>query len=170
MIIMKKIVLMAGVALAVLGLSSCDSKTCNADGCADSSAVTAQEKNVDAVYTGVIPAADCDGVRYTLLLDYDKKDKDGDYTLIETYIKADTAATLGYVDVNSFVSEGDFTMEQKDGKSYLKLVKDAKDSSKGSADTPLYFVIDNDSAITLANQNLEVSTTPGMNYTLKKTN
>lgn len=168
---MKKIVLMAGVALAALGISSCDSKTCDSKTCTgDGSAVTATEKNVDAVYTGVLPAADLDGVRYTLLLDYDKKDKDGDYTLIETYIKADTAATLGYVDVNSFVSEGDFTMEQKDSKSYLKLVKDAKDSSKGSADTPLYFVIDNDSTITLANENLEVSTTPGMNYTLKKTN
>ncbi len=165
---MKKIVLMAGVALATLGFASCDSnKTTNA---ADATAVTAQEKNVDAVYTGVLPAADLDGVRYTLLLDYDNKDKDGDYTLVETYIKADTAATLGYVDVNSYVSEGDFTVEQKDGKSYLKLVKDAKDSSTGSADSPLFFVIDSDSAITLANQNLEVSTTPGMNYTLKKTN
>lgn len=162
---MKKIVLMAGAALAALGFASCDSKTCTAD----NSAVTAQEKNVDAVYTGVLPAADADGVRYTLLLDYDNKDKDGDYTLVETYIKADTAATLGYVDVNSYVSEGDFTVEQKDGKSYLKLVKDAKDSSTGSADN-LFFVIDSDSAITLANQNLEVSTTPGMNYTLKKTN
>lgn len=164
---MKKIVLMAGVALATLGFASCDnSKSCSAD----SAAVTAQERNVDAVYTGVMPAADCDGVRYTLLLDYDKKDKDGDYTLVETYIQADTTATLGYKDLQSFVSEGDFTVEQKDAKTYLKLVKDAEDSSKGSVDTPLYFVIDSDSAITMANQDLEVSTTPGMNYTLVKTN
>ncbi len=164
---MKKIVLMAGVALATLGFASCDSnKTTNA---ADATAVTAQEKNVDAVYTGVMPAADADGVRYTLLLDYDNDDKDGDYTLVETYIQADTTATLGYKDLRSYVSEGDFTVEQKDGKSYLKLVKDAKDSSKDAADN-LFFLVDSDNSITMTNASLEVSETPGMNYTLVKTN
>lgn len=164
---MKKIILMAGVALATLGLASCDNKTATNS---DASAVTAQERNVDAVYTGVMPAADCDGVRYTLLLDYDKEDRDGDYTLVETYIQADTTTVLGYKDLKSYVSEGDFTIEQKDAKNYIKLVKDAKDSSQGSVDTTLYFLIDSDNAITMTNADLEVSTTPGMNYTLTKTN
>lgn len=167
---MKKIVLMAGVALATLGFASCDNSQTAQTAPADTAAVTAQEKNVDAVYTGVMPAADCVGVRYTLLLDYDKEDKDGDYTLVETYIQDDKDAPLGYKDVKSFFSEGDFTVEQKDAKKYLKLVKDADDSSKASVDTPLYFVVDSDSTITMANQDLEVSTTPGMNYTLVKTN
>lgn len=163
---MKKIILMAGVALATLGFSSCESKSCSAD----CEAVTANEKNVDAVYTGVTPAADCDGIRYTLLLDYDKEDHDGDYTLVETYIQSDTTTTLGYKDIRSLVSEGDFTIEKKADKSYLKLVKDSKDSSAGSADSPMYFLIDSDKTITMTNSDLEVSNTPGMNYTLTKTN
>ncbi len=74
---------------------------------------------------------------------------------------------MGFKDGKSFKSEGDFTVMDKDGKKYLKLVKDAKDSAEGSAETPMYFLVESDSTIVMVNQNLEVSETPGMNYTLK---
>lgn len=122
--------------------------------------------DMDEVYTGVIPAADCDGIRYTLTLDYDDDAKDGDYKLVETYIQADSTSAIGYSDVKTFASEGDFTVNKKGDKTYLKLVKDQKDSQAGSAETPIYFVIDSDSTITMTNADLEIPATPG--YTLKK--
>ncbi len=158
---MKKSILMAGAALLTLGLASCGSGSCDKGACDAKS-------DVDVVYTGVLPAADCDGVRYTLLLDYDDNNQEGDYTLVETYIQADTVSAIGYKDLQSFVSEGDFTVEKQGDKSYLKLVKDAKDSAAGSIDTPLYLLVDSESTLTLTNQDLEVSNTPGMNYTLTK--
>lgn len=164
---MKKIVLMAGAALVALGMASCGGnktegdKACNDKAC--------EKGDVEAVFTGVLPAADCDGIRYTLTLEYDADDKDGDYKLIETYIQADTTETTGYKDLRSVASEGDFTVNKQGDKTYLKLVKDAKDSAPEASDN-LYFVVDSETAITLTNSDLEVSTTPGMNYTLKKTN
>lgn len=151
---------MGAAAMAMLSLAACSNNgSCNGSTCKDN--------DKDMVYTGVMPAADCDGVRYTLTLDYDDDAKDGDYKLVETYIQADTTSMIGYKDLNSFASEGDFTVNKQGDKTYLKLVKDQKDSSANSVDGPLYFIVDSDSTITMANAELETSTTPGMNYTLK---
>lgn len=158
---MRKTILMAGAALLMLTMGACSNdKNCGDKACG-------HHDDMDKVYTGVIPAADCDGVRYTLHLDYDDHDNDGDYKLVETYLQADTVSALGYKDLRTFASEGDFTVEKQGEKTYLKLVKDVKDSSAGSIETPLYFLVDSDSTLTLTNQALEVPTTPGMNYTLK---
>ncbi len=158
---MKKSILLATAAFAVLAMSACSGeKSCKGEACA-------KDGGKDVVYTGVMPAADCDGVRYTLHLDYDDEMTDGDYKLVETYIQADTLSATGYKDLKTFASEGDFTVNKQDGKTYLKLEKDAKDSSALSIDTPLYFVIDSDSTITMTNSSLETSSLPGMNYTLK---
>lgn len=159
---MKKSVIMAGAALMMLTLGACNSGNgCNGKDHCDNKC------DKDAVFTGVLPAADAAGIRYTLHLDYDHDDKDGDYKLVETYLQADTTSAMGYRDLKSFSSEGDFTVEKQGEKTYLKLVKDAKDSSAGSIDTPIYLLVDSDSTLTLTNQALEVSETPGMNYTLK---
>ncbi len=155
---MKNSMILAAAAAAVLSLSACSgNKSC------DDKACTKDDKAKEMVYTGVLPAADADGVRYTLHLDYDKDGNEGDYTLLETYIKADTISATGYSDLKSLKSEGDFKVEKQGDKTYLKLVKDAS----GSSDAPMYFLVDSDNAITLTNAELEVSTTPGMNYTLK---
>ncbi len=157
---MKKIVMMAGVAVAMMSMASCcGEKSCDKGSCAASG-------GCDKVYTGVIPAADVLGIRYTLGLDYDDNGQKGDYTLVETYIDGDSASTLGYKDVASFASEGDFTVGQKDGKTFLRLTKDAKDSSAQAADV-LYFLVSSDSTVTLSNDALDNFSTPGMNYTLK---
>ncbi len=151
--------LFGGLALLTLAMAACDGKDCKGGSCAN--------KDVDKVYTGVLPAADTDGVRYTLRLDYDDNGMKGDYDLVETYLQADSLSTVGYKDARSFTSEGDFKVEKKGDKTYLQLIKDQKDSSIGSAETPMYFVVDSDSTLTMTNASLEVSTTPGMNYTLK---
>lgn len=162
---MKNSMILAAAAAAVLSLSAC----CGNKSC-DDKACTKGDKDKEMVYTGVLPAADADGVRYTLHLEYDKAGNEGDYTLLETYIKSDTLSTIGYSDLRSFKSEGDFTVKKQGDKTYLKLVKDGEDSSTGSVNTPLYFLVDSNNAITMTNADLEVTATPGMNYTLKLVN
>ncbi|MDE7153645.1 MAG: copper resistance protein NlpE [Muribaculaceae bacterium] len=161
---MKKTILFSAAGLALLSLAAC-SGNCQKGGCQKDGLCV--KSDIDQVYTGILPAADCDGVRYTLTLDYDDDGNDGDYKLIETYLKADTAVVTGYSDIKSFVSEGDFRVERKGDKTYLKLVKDRDDSQIGSVDTPIYFVVDTDSTITMTDSNLQVATS-GLNYTLKK--
>lgn len=155
---MKKIFLMAGAALAMMSMVACngDQKSCAANGgCSNDD---------DKVYVGVMPAADCDGVFYTLALDYDDNATKGDYKMVESYLQNDSVA--GLTVSTSFASEGDFTVGKQGDKTYIKLVKDQKDSAAEASDN-VYFIVDSDSQLTMANDSLQVSTTPGMNYTLK---
>ena len=127
----------------------------------------------DEVFTGVLPAADADGVRYTLKLDYDddKNNTEGDYDLVEVYLVGDSTSSTGYKDGARFKSEGDFTVMNGTGanasKTYIKLTQDARDSSKGSNGGPMYFLVESDSTLVMVNAELEQSVMPGMNYTLK---
>lgn len=126
----------------------------------------------DKVYTGLLPAADAAGVRYVLRLDYDDDHgyTSGDYDLVEVYVQNDSTKASGFRDAASFKSEGDFTVISGQGadsnKKYLKLVKDNRDSSAGSVDGPLYFLVDSDSTLVMVNDQLQPSETPGLNYTL----
>lgn len=157
---MKKTIVLTTAALAMLSMAACSGeKSCKGEVCS-------KDCKDDVVYTGVMPAADCDGIRYTLLLDYDDDMTDGDYKLVETYIQADTLSPVGYTDIKSFASEGDFTVNKQDGKTYLKLQEETKNPSATGATT--FFLVDSDSTITMTNSDLEVSSIPGMNYTLKR--
>jgi hypothetical protein len=164
---MKKIFSILAVALGVTSIAACSGNSKTADNTGDD-----LKELKDEVYTGVIPAADCDGIRYSLTLAYDTaaNDKEGDYSLLETYLQSDTTSTTGYKDLKSFKSKGDFAVIKGEGvnlgKTYLKLTQDSKDSEAGSAAGPIYFVVDSDSTITMVNSDFEVSQTPGMNYTL----
>ena len=152
---MKKALYMAA-AVALLGMSACTGTSCDSKVC----------KTDDKVYTGVLPAADCDGIRYTLKLDYDDDHNytDGDYDLLETYIAADSTSALGYKDLRTVKSEGDFTVvKTKDGKTGLKLVEEVR---KGQQGETMYFVVDSDSTITMTNSDFETAAS-GLNYTLK---
>lgn len=157
---MKKPVYLAAAALAMFAMASCSgNKSCNGGSCS---------KVEDQTYTGIVPAADGPGVRYTLKLDYedDKNNMEGDYDLVETYLEADSVATNGVKDNVSFKSEGDFTVVEQNGKKYLKLVKDAKDSNPQAA-ANLYFEVTNDSTITMVNAQLEPAVSDSLNYSLK---
>lgn len=157
---MKKMFYFAAVALAAVSMSACTgSKTADS-----SSEETRAQKEV---YTGILPSADTDGVRYELKLDYsnDSTFNSGVYDLDETYLKADTLSSTGYKDLDSFKSKGDFTVMKDGGNSYLKLVeKEANDSVKTPA---MYFLVESDSTLVMVNSELEKSVNPDLNYTLK---
>ena len=161
---MKKTLLLMVVALGLVG----------AAGCSDKHSGARPMSEPDAIFTGVLPAADADGVRYTLKLDYDddRGNMAGDYDLVETYLVADSIQKSGARDANSFRSEGDFTVDEGSGtnagKKFIKLVSDRRDSSAGSAEGPLYFLVESDTTLVLVDQNLTPSSNPGLNYTLRK--
>jgi len=123
----------------------------------------------DKTFTGVLPAADVAGIRYTLHLDYDDDhdNTSGDYKLVESYLVADPSAMGGYRDSVSYKSKGDFTVETGKGRrasvSYLRLVPDRKYSN---AET-LYLLVSSDTTLTLTNDRLEAFNSPGLNYALK---
>ncbi len=155
---MKKMIFGALALAGVLGLGACSGNgNCNGGSCNGGSCKGLEE---DQVYTGVLPAADADGIRYTLKLDYDDDHNytDGDYKMLQTYLKSDSVGTQ---DVKSIKSKGDFTVEEKDGKKYLKLVE------KRSNNAPVYFWQENDSTLTMVNDSLQPAANPAMNYSLK---
>lgn len=160
---MRKTFVIGAAAMALLSMAACSGKK----DC-DKKCGTKGGERIE-IFTGVLPGADCDGVRYTLNLEYDHGDKDGDYDLTETYLQADSVSPGGFKDLRSFNSEGDFVVEHQGGKTYLKLIKDQKDSGAGSVETPLYFLVDSDSTLTLTDARLQVSQTEGLNYTLRRT-
>lgn len=115
------------------------------------------QKGADKVYTGVLPAADVDGIRYTVLLDFDDDNTGGDYELVETYFVTDST---GVQDVESFASDGDFIVGTgAQGQKYIKL------SGDGSGE--VYFLADTDSTLTMVDASLSPAAASGMNYTLK---
>lgn len=157
---MRKTIFLAAAAVAVLGIASCSGNKCGDKGCN-----AGMEE--DKVYTGVLPAADNEaGIRYTLKLDYDddKNFKEGDYDLVETVLATDSVA--GVKDGESYKSEGDFTVVEQNGKKYLKLVKDVKDSH-ANASNNLYFEVASDSTLTMVNAEFQPAANDSLNYTLK---
>lgn len=157
---MKKMIYLAAAALSMLSMAACSGNKCDGNKCAD---------REDEVYTGVLPAADADGIRYTIKLDYDddKANKEGDYDLTEVVLTSDSTAVTGVKDKNTYLSEGDFTVVEKDGKTYLKLVKDQKKSNAAAAST-LNFLVSSDSTLVMVNDALDaVPDSTAQFYTLK---
>lgn len=156
---MKKTFCMAAAALAVLAMTSCGN--CN-------NKCNKGEKIDDLTYTGILPAADAEGIRYSLKLDYDddKNNMEGDYDLVETYLLSDSLAVAGVRDGASYKSEGDFTVVEQGGKKYLKLVKDQEDSNTNAASN-LYFEVSSDSTLTMVNSELQPAANSDLNYTIK---
>ncbi|MBD5355582.1 MAG: copper resistance protein NlpE [Bacteroides sp.] len=161
---MRKMVLSAA-ALAMLTLAACSGdKACGGD--------CKKGDSKDMIYTGLLPAADVDGIRYTLKLDYDDDNggKSGDYDLVEVYITGDSLSATGYKDAARFKSEGDFTVINGEGANsankYIKLVEDTKGAAASNT-PPTYFLIESDTTLVMVNSDLERSQMPGLNYTLK---
>lgn len=161
---MKKGFYMAAAVAAMLGMAACSGNKCPGNSCANGACADLD----DLTYTGVLPAADGPGIRYTLKLDYDddKKNLEGDYDLVETYLEADSTSVNGIKDNVSLKSEGDFTVVEQNGKKYLKLVKDVKDSNPNAA-SALYFEVASDSTLTMVNAELQPAVSDSLNYTLK---
>lgn len=158
--VMSIIVIVIGLMTITSCSSKCENKTDNL--C----------PNKTEVYTGVIPAADALGLRYTLLLSFndDNSRMNGDYKAVETFLAGDTASITGVKDMSSFISAGNFSLIKGDGentgKSYIKLEQGKGEKSIGEPYTT-FFLIDSDSTITMVNEMLQPSEMPGVNYTLK---
>ena len=159
---MKKSILL-GLAVLPLALASCGN--CNNGSCNNANNGGDKEE----LYAGILPAADAEGIVYNLRLDYDDDHNftDGDYALTQTAIVADSislsAGTTSY-------TEGDFTIESKNvngvDTKYMRLVPKAKESLGTADNSTLYFLIENDSTLTLVNADLTKAENDSLNYNL----
>lgn len=156
---------MAASAAALVMLGACSGNNCKNSECDN-----CKSDCEKIVYTGVLPGADVDQIRYTLTLDYDDHNTSkGDYDLIETYQQADSVAPGGMKDVRNVRSEGDFSIMDKENNKYIKLMPDIKDSDASADGSVLYFLVENDSTLVMVNSNLEKSENAGLNYSLTRT-
>ena len=146
---MKKVMMIAALAAALV---SCQSKgTQNNDAVAmDESvmAVTGNDSSAVAVYEGILPAAaDGPGIQYVLSVDSVGPDGESGYTLVTTYLDAE-----GPGKNKSFTSKGKKEVIQKDvdnkKKTAIKL-------TPNDGDTPVYFVVVNDTTLRLVNDSLQ---------------
>lgn len=152
------------LAAALLMVAACsDNKKCaSSEECAGTACTSA---DADVTYTGVLPAADAEGIEYTLSLDYDDDGNGGDYRLTERFIGKPDA---------TFKSKGEFSVHKStpadSSQAYLKLVPDhtdrAADQATSSADVR-YFLVDSDSTLTLTGADLQRPDTQ-LNYTLTR--
>lgn len=160
---MKKFALMGLAALAALGFASCDKTTASAD--------TTEGGDKEVLYSGIVPSADAMGTVYTLKLEFDDDHNytDGDYTMVESTLEADSVAFSGLKEVAVSYTKGDFRKESKvvDGSTveYIRLVPDAKDALGTPSACSNYFVVNADQTLTMVNAELDM---PVMaeNYTL----
>ncbi len=104
-----------------------------------------------AVYKGVLPAADCPGIEYSLSLDKGNNE----YDMLMTYIDAE-----GPGKSRSFTSTGKFQLTENDSISYYCLKQDDDRQST-------YFKIINDSTLRLINDRLQEAATR-LNYDIVK--
>ncbi|MEG2332541.1 MAG: copper resistance protein NlpE N-terminal domain-containing protein [Bacteroides sp.] len=150
---MKKVILLAAV---VAALVSCQSKTNSAAmAAADSLAIDSMMPVVEAteVFEGTLPATKtAPAVNYVLTLDMMADSNDTVYTLDMTYLDANQQPTTKKMTI-----KGKPQMVQKMMKDAKKKPVAAKamklNPSDGSA--PLYFVVTNDTTLTLMNDSLQ---------------
>ena len=143
---MKKVIMLAAV---VAALASCQSKANKAaEAQADSLALAMTPiTELTEVYEGTLPAADGPGIRYVLTLNMLADANDTTYTLDMTYLDAD-----GQGKDKTFTSAGKPQMIQKTVKNKKK---SALKLTPNDGSEPVYFVIANDTTLTLSNDSLQ---------------
>lgn len=124
------------------------------------------------LYSGILPAADAQGVVYSLRLEFDDDHNfsDGEFVMVENSIVVDTSAASGLYVAAAAYTEGEFRKESRriDGADieYIRLVPDSKAVSAADSASSLYFIINEDGSLTMVGEDLQKSVTPGLNYTL----
>ena len=143
---MKKVIMLAAV---VAALVSCQSKGTKAEEAVADSLAVAMEPTMEEtqVYEGVLPAADGPGIRYVLTLNMLADANDTTYTLDMTYLDAE-----GQGKDKTFSSKGKPQMIQKTVKNKKKA---ALKLTPSDGSEPVYFVIANDTTLTLSNDSLQ---------------
>ena len=137
---MKKFFVFSGIMAVLL---SCQSKTAK-NVSVDNEPAQCEHTQV---YKGLLPAADCSGIEYTLGIDT----MNDSYQLTTVYIDAEgTGKNL------SFTSEGKRSMihrgEGEDARVFYKLTPCGKDTAS------VYFMVVNDSTLRLVNTDLQEPT------------
>ena len=141
------------IAAGLVTLMSCSQNSQKATATDETAATDRVE-----VYKGVLPAADTEGIEYTVNLEYDADSNytDGDFTMTQVYMSETDPAT--------FTSKGDFAVltgtPESSSQRYLRLV-----AEENPSDTT-YFIVTNDSTITLVGSDLTPSVV--MSYDLTK--
>ena len=143
---MKKVIMLAAVVAALASCQSKANKTAEAE--ADSLSIEmAPITEVTEVYEGTLPAADGPGIQYVLSVDSVGPNGESGYTLVTTYLDAE-----GQGKNTSFTSKGKRQVIQKDvnnnKKTAYKLTPD-------NGDSPVYFVVVNDTTLRLVNDSLQ---------------
>ncbi len=164
---MKKVALI-GIAICALGITACNNSK-SEKGISTLPAVGNGDKEV--LYSGILPAADAQGTLCTIKLEYDDDNNytDGDFTMIENSIVADSVATAGIKEAATSYSSGDFrkATKQVNGETveYIILTPDAKDILGSASVSPTYLLVNADQSLTLVNSNIEKPENPEL-YTL----
>lgn len=137
---MRKLLVFSGIMAMLL---SCQSKTTKSASM-DSEAVQCEQSQV---YKGVLPAADCSGIEYTLSINA----ANDNYHLTTVYIDAEGAGKNV-----SFTSEGKRSMihrgEGENAQTFYKLAPSGKDTAS------VYLMVVNDSTLRLVNADLQEPT------------
>lgn len=143
------ILLAAAAMLAACNGNKTAKTTSSNDSTADSTVTdtTDQAGGDSLVYEGVTPAADCEGIRYRIAMDTQKKN----FTAKEDYMETETQVK------NTFYEKGTIAPYTKNGKKGLKF-------STGKDDA-LYFLAVGDSTLRMVNDELEEGVSG--NYDLK---
>ena len=149
---MKKLVMFAAVLVALVSCQSNNKKNVEIEMLDDSSVAELPIVEVDEVFTGTIPAADGPGIDYVLTLGITTDGIDTLYTLDMTYLDA-----AGPGKNKTFTSKGTkkdiHKVVNNKPKKAIKLTPD-------NGDSPMYFVVVNDTTIRMVNDStLEESIT-----------
>lgn len=148
---MKKIIMIMAAAALLTGCNgnkngNATSAATGSTAVADSSATTTGAAD-SSVYGGMVPAADCEGIRYRIAVDSSKKN----FTMKEDYMETATKVK------ETFYEKGTVAPYEKAGKKALKLTTKGNDS--------YYLLTVNDSTLRMVNEDLEAGTAG--NYDLK---
>ncbi len=145
-------------AAGLVALASCSSNTQKSAEATDATEETVEAVTNEVVYSGVLPAADTEGVEYTVNFVYNpESETDGTFTMTQVYMSETDPAT--------FDSKGSFSVKtgtpQSADQQYFVL------AAEGTPADTTYFVVTNDNTITLVGRDLTPSVTD-LNYDLTK--
>lgn len=165
---MKKSILAMGAVVLALSIASCTDSATTTQNVGDT-----KKGDKEVLYSGLLPAADADGIVYALKMEYDDDNNfmDGDYRLMETTLVTDS---LGMQAGATSYTSGDFKVETKtvDGKEikYIKLLPDAKDALGAPSACSNYFIVEEDNSLTMVSADLTRVANDSLNYTLSVRN
>ncbi len=145
---MKKLVFVLAACAVFAACGQSSKGSANAEG-TDSTAVATSDS---VVYEGVVPAADCPGIRYELVM---ANDTTNGFTLTTTMLEAENGQDV----TTKFDGKAEI-IEQKTADGERKFYKLASDKEA------VYLLVVNDSTLRLVNDRLEEAAS-NLNYDLK---